>query len=87
MPPTDERLGLARNKRIMMHAAAIKREAAFAAQGVIDGPKQGPAKGEDGDDQFGQMHGQDIEVPGGMAEEAVEAAPMAVVQVAAGEER
>ena len=70
----------------MMHAAAIEGEAAFATQGVIDGPKQGSAKREDGDDQFGQMHGQNIEVPGGMAEEAVKATPMSVVQVAAGED-
>ena len=69
-----------------MHAAAIKGEAAFTTQGIIDGPKQGRAEREDGDDQFGQMHGQDIEVPGGMAEEAVEAAPMSVVQVAAGKD-
>jgi hypothetical protein len=32
------------------------------------------------------MHGQDIEVPGCMTEKAVEAAPMPIVQIAAGED-
>ena len=44
-----------------------------------------PTQRDDGADQVGQVHGQDIEVPGCMTEETVEAAPVAIVHVAAGE--
>src|SRR4029450_4014198 len=61
-------------------------QAALAAEGVVDGPEESGPRGEDGDDELGQGHGERIEVPGGMAEEAMEAAPMADADLAAGED-
>ena len=84
--PTDEGLGPAGDERIMVHAGAIEREAAFTAEGIVHGPEQGSARSEDRDDEFGQMEAQDIHVPGGMTKEAMETGPMPVVHVAAGED-
>ena len=69
-----------------MHAGAVEGQSSFAAEGVVDGPEESGTGGEDGDDQFGQEQGQGVDVPGGMAEEAMEPAPMAVADVAAGED-
>ena len=47
--PTDQRLGTAGDERVVVHAGAVEGEAAFATQGIIDGPEQGAAQGEDAD--------------------------------------
>ena len=65
--------------------AAIKGESAFAAQGVIDGPQQRGARRQERGDQLGQIHGEYVDVPGGVTEEAMKATPMSVVEMAAGE--
>ena len=83
--PTDQRFGATGDERVVVHAGAKKRQAAFTAQGVIDGPKQGGARREERGDELSQVHGQDIKVPGGKTEEAMEAAPVSVVEIAAGE--
>jgi hypothetical protein len=69
-----------------MHAGPVEGQAALATQGIIDGPDQGGAGGEDGHDQLGQEQGEGIDVPGGMAEEAMESRPVADADVAAGED-
>ena len=69
-----------------MHAGAIERQSAFAAQGVIDGPQQDGARRDQRGNELGEVHGQDVDVPGGEAEEAMKAAPVSVVKVAAGED-
>ena len=84
--PTDQGLGAAGDQRVVMHAGAVEGQAAFAAEGVIDGPEEGGPRGEDRDDELGQGHGEGIEVPGGMAEEAMEPGPVADADVAAGED-
>ena len=69
-----------------MHAGAVEGQPAFAAEGVIDGPEEGGARGEDRDDQLGQAHGEGVDVPGGVAEEAMEPRPVSVADMAAGED-
>ena len=39
--PTDQGFGAAGDQRVVVHAGPIEREAAFATQGIIDGPQQG----------------------------------------------
>jgi hypothetical protein len=58
----------------------------FAAEGIVDGPDQCYTGGQDGADQFGQEQSQGVQVPRGVAEEAMEPAPMPVANVAAGED-
>ena len=84
--PTDQGFGAAGDEGVVVHAGAMKAEAAFATEGVIDGPHQGSAEGEDAQHPLGQAQGQDIGIPGGVAEEAMEAAPVTVVDVAAGKD-
>ncbi len=69
-----------------MHAGAVEGQPPLAAEGVVDGPEERGPRSEDRDDQLGQSQGKRIEVPGGMAEEAMEPAPMPVADVAAGED-
>ena len=48
-----------------MHAGAVVGQPAFATEGVVDGPEEGGARGENRDDQLGQAHGEGVDVPGG----------------------
>ena len=84
--PTDQGLGPAGDERVVVHAGAVEGQAALATEGVIDGPEELGARGEDRHDQLGQGHGEGVDVPGGMAEEAMESRPVAVADVAAGED-
>ena len=70
--PTDQGFGAAGDERVVMHAGAVEGQPAFATEGVIDGPEEGGARGENPDDRLGQAHGEGIDVPGGVAEEAME---------------
>ena len=69
-----------------MHAGAVEGQPAFATEGVIDGPEEGGAWGENRDDQLGQVHGEGVDVPGGMAEEAMKPRPVSVPDMATGED-
>ena len=69
-----------------MHADAVEGQAALATEGVIHGKDQEGAGGEDRQDQFGQGQGEGIDVPGGMAKEAMEPRPVSVADIAAGED-
>ena len=69
-----------------MHAGAVEGQSAFATEGVVDGPEEGGAWGENRDDQLGQAHGEGVDVPGGVAEEAMEPRPVSVSDVATGED-
>ena len=84
--PTDQGFGAAGDERVVMHAGAVEGQPAFATEGVVDGPEEGGARGEDRDDQLGQVHGEGVDVPGGMAEEAMEPRPVSVADMAAGED-
>ncbi len=69
-----------------MHAGAVEGQSAFATERVVDGPGESGAWSENGGDELGEVHGERVEVPGGVAEEAMEPAPMAVADLAAGED-
>ena len=69
-----------------MHAGAVEGQSAFAAEGVVDGPEEGGPRSEKGEDQLGQAHGERIEVPSGMAEEAMKPAPVSVTDIASRED-
>src|SRR3954451_14891115 len=84
--PTDQGFGAAGDQRVVMHAGAVEGQSALAAEGVVDGPEEGGARGEDGGDELGEGHGEGIEVPGGVAEEAMEAGPVPDADLAAGED-
>ena len=84
--PTDQGLGATGDQRIVVHAGTVESQSSFAAEGIVDGPKQSGTGGQDGADQFGQEQRQGVQVPGGVAEEAMEPAPMPVADVAAGED-
>jgi hypothetical protein len=86
MPPTDQGLGPAGDQRVVVHAGAVEGQAALAAEGVIDGPEQFGARGEEGHDHLGQGHGEGIDVPDGVTEEAMESRPVSDADVAAGED-
>src|SRR5271157_1508882 len=49
-------------------------------------PEEGGARGENRDDQLGQAHGEGVDVPGGVAEEAMEPRPVSVSDTATGED-
>ena len=84
--PTDQWLGATGNQRIVVHTGAKESQSPFAAEGIIDGPKQSGTRRQDGTDQFGQKQSQGIHVPGSLAEEAMESTPMPVASGAAGED-
>src|SRR3954466_14561074 len=81
--PTDQGFGAAGDQRVVMHAGAIEGEAALAAEGVVDGPEESGPRGEDRDDELGEGHGEVVEVPGSVTEEAMEPAPVAEADLAA----
>ena len=84
--PTDQGLGPTGDQRVVVHAGAVEGQAALAAEGVIDGPEELGARGEDRHDHLGQCHGEGVDVPGGVTEEAMESRPVADADVAAGED-
>ena len=84
--PTDQGLGATGDQRIVVHTGTVESQPSFAAEGIVDGPEQSGTGSQNGADQFSQEQTQDVDVPGGMAEEAMKSAPMAVAHVAAGED-
>ena len=84
--PTDQGLGSTGDERVVMHAGAVEGQPALATQGIVHCLEQGGARGEDREDQLGQGHGEGVDVPGGMAEEAMEPRPVTVADIAAGED-
>ena len=84
--PTDQGFGATGDERVVMHAGAIEGQPAFATEGIVDGPKEGGAGGENRDDQLGQAHGEDIDVPGGVTEEAMKPRPVSVPDMTTGED-
>ena len=69
-----------------MHAGPVEGQAALATEGVINGPEEQCAGSEDRHHQFGQGQREGVDVPGGMAEEAMESRPMTLADIAAGED-
>ena len=69
-----------------MHAGAIESQPTLAAEGVVDRPEESGAWGEDRNDELGEVHGERIEVPGGVAEEAMKPRPVSVSDMATGED-
>ena len=72
VPPTDQRLLAAGDERVVVHAGAVEGQPSSAAERVIDGPEECGARCEDGDDELGEEQCEGVEVPGGVAEEAME---------------
>src|SRR5437588_4918774 len=67
-----------------MHARAIDRQATFATQGVVASDLNQTCGGEGADEDLGQDLPQPVEIPDGVAEEAVIATVVAIVSGAAG---
>src|SRR4051812_39218043 len=86
VPPTDQRFGAGGDQRGVMHAGAVEGQTALEAEGVVDRPEEGGPRGEDRDDELGEGHGEVVEVPGGVTEEAMEPAPVSDADLAAGED-
>ena len=86
MPPTDQGLGPAGDQRVVVHAGPIEGQPALATEGVVDGPEEGGTRGEDRDDRLGQAHGEGVDVPGGVTEEAMEPRPVSVADMTTGED-
>src|SRR5512135_478071 len=84
--PTDQGLGATGDERIIMHTGAVEGQPAFAAEGIINGPEEGGARAENGDDQLGKVHAESVDVPGSVAEEAMKPRPVAVSDTATGED-
>src|SRR5208283_3377156 len=84
--PTDQGLGSTGDEGVVMHAGAVEGQPAFATEGVIDGPVEGGAWGENRHHQLGQVHGEEVDVPGGMTEEAMKSRPVPVADMATGED-
>jgi hypothetical protein len=72
VPSTDQRLLAAGDERVVVHAGAVEGQPSSATECVIDGPKGCGARCEDGDDELGESKCEGVEVPGGVAEEAME---------------
>src|SRR6478672_11548173 len=70
--PTDQGFGPARDERIIMHAGTVEGQSTFAAEGVVDGPDESSPWSENRDDELGKVHGECVEIPGGVTEEAME---------------
>src|SRR2546423_1392048 len=58
----------------------------WAARRINSRANSSRVRGEDGGDELGEGHGEGIEVPGGVAEEAMEAGPVPDADLAAGED-
>src|SRR5262249_44251872 len=84
--PTDQGFGTAGDQGIVMHAGAVESQSAFAAESVVDRPEEGGTWGEDRDDEAGEMHGEDVEGPGRVAEEAMKTAPVSDADLAGGKD-
>jgi len=70
----------------VVHAGAEEGQAAFATQGVVSAPQDRPGGDETGDEGSGQEQAAGIEGPSREAEEAVEAAPVALADAAGDED-
>ena len=71
--PTDQRLGAAGDERVVVHASTIECQASSSAERVIDGPQERGGRCEEEDDELGEDQSEGVEIPGGVAEEAMEA--------------
>ncbi len=69
-----------------MHSGAIECQAALAAEGVIHRPEERSSGSKNGYDELDQEHGQGVDIPGGMAEEAMKPRPMSVADIASRED-
>jgi hypothetical protein len=69
-----------------MHAGRIEGQPALPTEGVIDRSEDKGAWGEDRNDELGQPHGERVDVPGGMAEEAMKPRSVPVADMATGED-
>jgi hypothetical protein len=79
MPPSDQWFLTAGNEWVVVHAGAVEGQSSSPRERVVDGPKERGARCEDGD-------GEGVEAPSGVAEEAMEAAPVSIADIAAGED-
>src|ERR1700727_3622786 len=86
MSPTDQRLLAAGDERVVVHAGAVEGQPSSSAERVIDGPGERGARCDEGDDEPGEHECEGVDVPGGVAEEAMKAAPVSVGDVSAGED-
>jgi len=59
---------------VMMHAGPVHRETSLTTERIVHCPLQGGLKSEQSHGQLRQAHAQDVEIPGGMAEEAMKRA-------------
>ena len=67
-----------------MHAGAVEGQPAFATEGVVDGPEKWPGARIGRPTWRGAWRG--VDVPGGVAEEAMEPRPVSVSDTATGED-
>ena len=86
MSPTDQRFLAAGDERVVVHAGAVEGQPSSPAERVIDGPEDRGPRCDDGDDELGEHECEGVDVPGGVAEEAMKAAPVSVGDVSAGED-
>ena len=68
-----------------MHAGTVEGQPAFATE-VSSTAHKKVSPGENRDDQLGQSHGEGVDVPGGVAEEAMKPRPVSVSDTATGED-
>ena len=69
-----------------MQAGTVESQTAFATEGIVHGPEDKGAGGEQCHHELGEEQSEDVRVPGGVAEEAMESRPVADADVAAGED-
>jgi hypothetical protein len=69
--PTDQRFLAAGDEWVVVHAGAVEGQSSSAAECVIDGPEECGSRCDDGDDELGEHKSEGVELPGGVAEEAV----------------
>jgi hypothetical protein len=86
MPPSDQWFLTAGNEWVVVHAGAVEGQSSSPRERVVDGPKERGARCEDGDDELGESECEGVEAPSGVAEEAMEAAPVSIADIAAGED-
>ena len=87
MPPTHDLERSTGEQGIVVHAPAVNRQAAFAAQGIVARQLDRPARGEGRQQQAIQAKPQILQAPNGCAEEAMVARMVAVVGRATGEDQ
>lgn len=85
--PTDQLHGAAGDQGVVVHAGAVNGQAPFAAQGIVAGQFDEPGRREGRQQDAGQHAPEEIEVPAGLAEEAVVATVVTVVSRATGQDQ